>query len=62
MTPTTINFAHKLGLLTGQWSPRGVERCPQADAESHALTVEPRGVVNTGDAGARRIAANDVWR
>ncbi|WP_265520151.1 cupin domain-containing protein [Oerskovia flava] len=31
--------------------PRGVEHCPQAAGEVHALLVEPRGTVNTGDAG-----------
>jgi mannose-6-phosphate isomerase-like protein (cupin superfamily) len=41
--------------------PRGVEHCPVADAECHVLLVEPRGVVNTGDAGGERTAPNDVW-
>lgn len=31
--------------------PRGVEHCPRADAETAVLLLEPRGVVNTGDAG-----------
>jgi mannose-6-phosphate isomerase-like protein (cupin superfamily) len=31
--------------------PRGVEHCPSADGEVHAVLVEPTGVVNTGDAG-----------
>ncbi len=31
--------------------PRGVEHCPRADDEVHALLIEPRGTVNTGDAG-----------
>jgi mannose-6-phosphate isomerase-like protein (cupin superfamily) len=30
--------------------PRGVEHCPRAD-EAHVLLIEPRGTVNTGDAG-----------
>ncbi len=30
--------------------PRGVEHCPVADGEVHAVLVEPAGVVNTGDA------------
>jgi mannose-6-phosphate isomerase-like protein (cupin superfamily) len=30
--------------------PRGLEHCPRADAEVHALLIEPAGVVNTGDA------------
>ncbi|HEX9032522.1 MAG TPA: cupin domain-containing protein [Streptosporangiaceae bacterium] len=31
--------------------PRGAEHCPRADAETAVLLLEPRGVVNTGDAG-----------
>ncbi len=31
--------------------PRGVEHCPKADVETHVLLIEPRGTVNTGDAG-----------
>ncbi len=31
--------------------PRGEEHCPHADDETHVLLIEPRGVVNTGDAG-----------
>lgn len=41
--------------------PRGVEHRPCADAECHVLLVEPRGVVNTGDAGGARTAPNDRW-
>jgi mannose-6-phosphate isomerase-like protein (cupin superfamily) len=31
--------------------PRGVEHCPDALEEAHVLLIEPRGTVNTGDAG-----------
>ncbi len=31
--------------------PRGAEHCPSADVETAVLLIEPRGVVNTGDAG-----------
>jgi mannose-6-phosphate isomerase-like protein (cupin superfamily) len=31
--------------------PKGVEHCPIAEGEAHALLIEPVGVVNTGDAG-----------
>lgn len=31
--------------------PAGVEHCPKADEPCHVLLVEPRGTVNTGDAG-----------
>lgn len=34
--------------------PRGVEHCPRADEETHVVLVEPRGTVNTGDAGGER--------
>lgn len=41
--------------------PAGVEHKPHAAAECHVLLIEPRGVVNTGDAGGERTAPNDVW-
>lgn len=31
--------------------PRGVEHCPRADEEVQAVLFEPKGTVNTGDAG-----------
>ena len=31
--------------------PRGVEHRPKAEQEAHVLLIEPRGTVNTGDAG-----------
>jgi mannose-6-phosphate isomerase-like protein (cupin superfamily) len=37
--------------------PRGVEHCPKADEEAHVLLIEPRGTVNTGDAGGDLTAA-----
>jgi mannose-6-phosphate isomerase-like protein (cupin superfamily) len=40
---------------------RGIEHRTRADAECHALLVEPRGVINTGDAGGDLTAAADVW-
>lgn len=41
--------------------PKGVEHQPRAVRECHVLLVEPRGVVNTGDAGGDLTAANDRW-
>jgi mannose-6-phosphate isomerase-like protein (cupin superfamily) len=41
--------------------PRGVEHITRALRECHALIIEPRGVVNTGDAGGPLTARNDVW-
>ena len=39
--------------------PRGVEHCPIAHGEVHAILIEPRGVVNTGDAGGPLTATDD---
>ncbi|MBA2516707.1 MAG: cupin domain-containing protein [Solirubrobacterales bacterium] len=36
--------------------PRGVEHCPKAEDEAHVLLIEPRGTVNTGDAGGALTA------
>ncbi len=41
--------------------PRGVEHKPRAEHECHVLVIEPRGVVNTGEAGGPQTADNDVW-
>ncbi|MDE1149415.1 MAG: cupin domain-containing protein [Azospirillaceae bacterium] len=44
--------------------PKGVEHKPSSVAEVKLLLIEPRGVVNTGDAAAAagdRTAENDVW-
>ena len=40
---------------------RGVEHKPVAESECSIMLVEPRGTVNTGDAGGERTAPNDVW-
>ena len=41
--------------------PKGVEHKPYAAREVKLLLIEPRGVLNTGDAGGERTAENDVW-
>ena len=41
--------------------PKGVEHITRAASECHALLIEPRGVVNTGDAGGALTAENDRW-
>ena len=41
--------------------PKGVEHKPYAEREVKMLLIEPRGVLNTGDAGGARTAQNDVW-
>lgn len=40
---------------------RGTEHRPRTQEECHVLLVEPRGVVNTGDAGGALTADNDRW-
>jgi hypothetical protein len=39
--------------------PRGVEHCPIAAGEVHAVLIEPVGVLNTGDAGGPLTATYD---
>ena len=41
--------------------PRGIEHKPIASSEYHVMVVEPRGIVNTVDAGGDLEADNDVW-
>jgi mannose-6-phosphate isomerase-like protein (cupin superfamily) len=41
--------------------PKGVEHKPFAEREVKMLLVEPRGVLNTGNAGGERTASNDIW-
>ena len=41
--------------------PKGIEHKPYADFECKVMLVEPRGVVNTGDAESELTADNDVW-
>jgi mannose-6-phosphate isomerase-like protein (cupin superfamily) len=41
--------------------PKGVEHITRAAQECHLLVVEPKGVVNTGDAGGILTAPNDIW-
>jgi mannose-6-phosphate isomerase-like protein (cupin superfamily) len=41
--------------------PRGIEHKPYAEQEVKLLLIEPRGVLNTGEAGGERTAENDVW-
>jgi mannose-6-phosphate isomerase-like protein (cupin superfamily) len=60
----TIEFRDgSVRLKTGEMFvvPRGVEHKPTASAECCVMLVEPRGVVNTGDAGGALTAQNDVW-
>ena len=40
--------------------PKGVEHKPYAEEECKIMIVEPRGVINTGDAESNLKASNDV--
>jgi len=41
--------------------PKGVEHKPVASSECKIMLVEPKGVVNTGDASSELTAENNVW-
>lgn len=53
----------KVTLMTGEMYvvPKGVEHRPVAKEECQIMLVEPRGIVNTGDAGGQLTAENDIW-
>ena len=60
----SIEFrAGKVNLSAGEMFvvPKGVAHKPYAEEECKVLLVEPRGVVNTGDAGGAFTADNDLW-
>ena len=52
-----------IALKTGEMFvvPKGVRHKPSAEQECHVLLVEPRGVINTGEADSELTASNDVW-
>ena len=41
--------------------PKGVQHRPIAKNECHVLLIEPRGVINTGEATSELRAENDQW-
>ncbi len=41
--------------------PKGKKHKPEAVNECKVLLIEPRGVVNTGEAHGKLTAENDVW-
>jgi len=41
--------------------PKGVEHKPFAEHECHVLLIEPAGTINTGDAGGKLTAADNLW-
>jgi mannose-6-phosphate isomerase-like protein (cupin superfamily) len=53
----------KVSLKSGEMFvvPKGVEHKPFAENECSILLVEPKGVINTGDAKNELTAENDVW-
>ncbi|MEH6446589.1 MAG: cupin domain-containing protein [Oceanospirillaceae bacterium] len=50
-------------LTTGEMLviPKGVEHKPSAVCECKIMIIEPKGVINTGDANSKLTAQNDVW-
>jgi hypothetical protein len=61
-----INLKEKLSRFDEHWAPKGVEHKPVAENECHVLLMEPRGVINTGeaanaDAAGALTAPQDQW-
>ena len=40
---------------------KGVEHKPFAEEECQILIIEPKGVINTGEAESNLTAENDIW-
>ena len=60
----TIEFRDgRVELKTGEMFviPKGMEHKPVAPKACKIMLVEPRGVVNTGDADGELTADNNVW-
>ena len=41
--------------------PKGVDHKPCAENECKILVIEPRGVINTGNAGGKLTINEDMW-
>ena len=41
--------------------PKGAEHKPSAQQECQIMIIEPKGVINTGDARGPLTTENDVW-
>lgn len=41
--------------------PQGIQHRPYALEECKVMLIEPRGVINTGEASSDLTATNDVW-
>jgi len=62
----TLNIEFRDGMVTLESGemfviPKGVEHKPMADAECKIMIIEPKGVINTGEADGQLTAENDVW-
>ena len=60
----TLEFRDKKVKLTqGEMYvvPKGVEHKPCAEDECKILVIEPRGVINTGDAGGALTINKEIW-
>jgi mannose-6-phosphate isomerase-like protein (cupin superfamily) len=53
----------KLHLSAGEMYviPKGKDHRPYAEKECKILVIEPKGIVNTGQAGGALTAPNDIW-
>ena len=53
----------RVDLKTGKMFvvPKGVEHKPSANKECKIMLVEPAGTINTGDAGGKLTAEENVW-
>ena len=59
-----IEFADKnVELAAGEMIvvPKGQQHKPYSKDECQVMVIEPKGVVNTGDAGGELTANNDIW-
>ena len=41
--------------------PKGIEHKPYAEKECKILVIEPKGVINTGDAGGELTINKEMW-
>ena len=62
----SLDIAFRDGLVTLEAGemfviPKGVEHKPAAKSECKIMIIEPKGVVNTGDADSDLKADDDVW-
>ena len=60
----SIKFRHgEVKLSEGEMFvvPKGVEHKPCSEKGCKILVIEPRGVINTGEAGGKFTITEDVW-